>query len=223
MGPCVATGKDVYASEDILICGNGEGSARVIVKTTSPSKQLALAWRLTDRPPVYQPIEHDNQLENLIVRIKNGTILAKTRGTYWATGGRTQKASVIASWSPNSHLLITGMQSVDSTVLELFTFLPDGTVIGPLDLVTVLEPAARDQMKGIKDGKKYSFRITDMPGIATDDQGLIHASVYLEDQETHEGPIYDLTARALQTGELIEVKVLSISKYLGPRISVTVN
>ena len=223
MGRCVPTGKDVYAGEDILVCGNGEGSARVVPKTTSPSKRLALAWRLTDRPPVYQPVEHDHHLENVIVRIEDGAILAKTHSAYWLTSDRTEKANVIASWSPDSHLLIAGTQGIESAVVELFTFLPDDAVIGPLNLVTVLEPAALDQMKGLNDGKKYSFRITYLPGIAIDDQGLIHASAYMEEQETREGPIYDLTAKATRTGELIDVKVLSISEYSGPRISITVH
>jgi hypothetical protein len=223
MGPCVPTGKDIYADEDILICGSGEGSARVITKTASPSKRLALAWRLTNRPPISQPIAHDHYLENVIVRIDDGAILAKTHSAYWHTGDRTEKANVIASWAPDSQLLIAGMQGVESGIVELFAFLTDDSVIGPFDLVKVLERATRAQMKDAKDDEKYSFRITYLPGIAIDNHGLIHASVYLEEQKTREGPIYDLTAKATRTGELIDVKVLSISEYSGPRISVTVH
>ena len=189
MGPCVPTGTDIYAGEDILTCGTGEGSARVIPKTISPSKRLALAWRFTDRrPPTNQPLEHDRYLENVIVRIGDGTIVAKTHGTYWVTGGRTQKANVIASWSPDSHLFITGMESTEFDTAELFTFGADNTVTGPFDLVKVLEPAVRAQ---VRDSKKYSFRITYIPGIAIDDQGLIHASVYMARRETRDGPAYE--------------------------------
>ena len=39
MGPCKPD------KHDGLICGSGDGAARVIDDTTSPSKQLALAWR----------------------------------------------------------------------------------------------------------------------------------------------------------------------------------
>jgi hypothetical protein len=223
MGPCVPTGKDAYTSEDLLACGAGEGAALVISRSTSPSKRLALAWRLANRAPSVRPDEHDPDLENLIVRIKDGAVLARTHGVYWHTGDRTAKANNIASWSPDSRLLIAGMEDVDSETVELFAIAPDDSVTGPFDLVKVLEPATRAQMKAGNDGKKYSFRITYMPGITIDDQGLIRASVYLAEQESGEGPIYDLTAKANRTTELIDVKVLSISQYLGPRISVTVH
>jgi hypothetical protein len=223
MGPCVATGKDVYASEDILICGSGEGSARVIAKTTSPSKQFALAWRLTNRPPVYQPIEHDNHLENLIVRIKEGTILAKTHSAYWVTGDRTEKANVIASWSPDSRFLIAGTETVDSENVELFWIAQDDSVTGPLDLVKLLEPAARAQMRGIKNANDYTLRITYLPGISIDNTGLIHASIYMAERESKEGAGYYLTAQVTHSTDSLEAQVLSISEHHGPTISVTIH
>ena len=38
-----------------LTCGEGVGAARVIEKTTSPSKIHAFAWRSTKTPPTEQP------------------------------------------------------------------------------------------------------------------------------------------------------------------------
>ena len=76
MGPCRPADFD-------LICGSGDGAARTIIKTISPSKHLTFAWRLANRPPTDRPEENDPNLENLIVRIADGAVLAKSRGAYW--------------------------------------------------------------------------------------------------------------------------------------------
>src|SRR5258708_27186019 len=89
-----------------LICGSGDGAARVIVKTISPSKRLAFAWRLANRPPIDRPEKSDPNLENLIVRIADGTVLAKSHGAYWDLSTKIAKAYLITAWSPDSRLLV---------------------------------------------------------------------------------------------------------------------
>lgn len=70
MGPCRPADFD-------LICESGDCAARTIIKAISPSKRLAFAWRLANRPPTERPEENDPNLENLIVRIADGAVLAK--------------------------------------------------------------------------------------------------------------------------------------------------
>jgi hypothetical protein len=217
MGPCRPVG------EDNFVCGAGNGAAKIIPKTISPSKRLALAWRFTNRPPYSRPNEHDPNLENFIVRIEDGAVLAKTHGAYWHTGDRTAKANNVASWSPDSRFLIAEVGSVETENVELFTFVENDGAIGPLDLVKVFEPAVRARMGSSSAANQYSFRITYIPGIAIDAAGLIHASVYMARGGSGEGPAYDLTAQVTRGGDSLDVKVLSISEYLGPRLSVTVH
>src|SRR3954451_21938596 len=68
-----------------LVCGEGKTAMRVVADTTSPSKEYAFAWRNeqglrlgSDQPP--------SGVENLLVRISDGAVLAKLGGKYWATG-----------------------------------------------------------------------------------------------------------------------------------------
>jgi hypothetical protein len=63
-----------------LTCGQGDGAARVIDKTMSPSKRLALAWRSMDHPPT-EPAEDYDDLELLLIRLKDGAVLSR-RMTY---------------------------------------------------------------------------------------------------------------------------------------------
>ncbi len=159
MGPCLS------GDHGSLICGSGDGAARTIPETNSPSKRLALAWRLTNRPPTDRPSDGDPNLENVIVHIDDGAILAKSRGFYWYLGERYAPRQYLrAAWSPDSRMLIRTAGSVDvPDTAELFAFADDGRVTGPFDLVKVFDPAVRAKMKGAKDAEQYLFRFCYKP------------------------------------------------------------
>ena len=217
MGPCIPDDRGS------LTCGNGVGAARVIQKTTSPSNRLALAWRLTSSAPGYQLHEDNPDLESLIVRVEDGAILAKSQGTYWDMGDRYAKAQYLtAAWSPDSRLLIRMAGKGDAPhSAELFAFAQDDSVTGPFDLVKVLDPAVRAEMKDVNDVEKYVLAISTQPSMTIDDQGLLHASVFMVARESGKERIYDLTARMTRVANSFDAKVLSISRYTGPYISVT--
>jgi hypothetical protein len=217
MGPCISDDRGS------LTCGNGVSSARVIPKTTSPSNRLALAWRLTSSAPGYQLHEDNPDLESLIVRIADGAILAKSQGTYWNMGDRYAKAQYLtAAWSPDSHLLIRMAGKNDAPhSAELFAFAQDDGVTGPFDLVKVLDPAVRAEMKGVNDVDKYVFKISTQPSMTIDDQGLVHASVFMVTRESGDERIYKLTVQVTRAANSLDAKVLSISRYTGSYISVT--
>jgi hypothetical protein len=217
MGPCRPAG------EETLICGIGDGVASVIPQTISPSKRLAVGWRLTNRAPISKPYDHDPDLENIILRIEDGAVLAKTHGTYWRAAGRTARANVFAAWSPDSRLLVAGMESVDSENVELFKLAEDDTVTGPFNLAAVLEPAVRAKMRGIKNANEYTFRISYKPGISIDNNGLIHASVYMAQRDSGEGPAYDLIAQVNRTAASMDINLLSVSEFHGLIGSITIH
>jgi hypothetical protein len=218
IGPCRGDANDTF------FCGTGEGAARIIRETISPSKRFALGWRLTDRPPTERPGEGDPNLESLIVRIDDGAVLAKSRGFYWELANSQAKGEYVrAAWSPDSHLLIktTGRRGV-SDAAELFALAQDDSIVGPFDLGKVLDNAVLIQMRGIKGANRYSFHFSYAPAVTVDNQGLIRASVFTEVSDSADGPIYKLIAQITRTGNSLDAKVVSISRYKGPYISVTV-
>jgi hypothetical protein len=120
-------------------------SLRIAAKATAPpesfqtqlrlSHRLALAWRLSNRPPTFPPNDGDPDLESLVVRISDRAVLARSRGFYWDLGNRyPPRQYVRAAWSPNSGLLIrtTGRIGVPD-MAELFAFTDDNSVIGPFE------------------------------------------------------------------------------------------
>jgi len=216
MGPCRTD------ASGNLFCGEGNGAARVIPKTTSPSGRLAVAWRLTDRPPTIRPDEADPALENFIVRITDGAVLAKLPDRYWDTGDRYAKGQYLfAAWSPDSRLLvrISGVRDKSDSA-DLFAFEEDDSVSATLDLIKVFDPAVRSAMKAADGAGAYVFRFSYEPKLTIDNQGLIHASTWMEMQNS-DGPIYELTAQATRTANTLGAKVRSATQYRGFYISVT--
>jgi hypothetical protein len=148
MGPCRPDDHD--GIEKSFVCGSGDGAARVIQKTISPSKRLALAWRDTGAPPTEQPGEDDPDIELLILRIKDGAILWKDKGAYWDTGD-THINNVFekATWSPDSRLLIETFDSrYSSDAMNAFAFGANDAVTGPFDLRKGLDGAVRARRCG---------------------------------------------------------------------------
>ena len=96
-------------------------------------------------------------------------------------------------------------------------------VMGPFELVKVLEPAVRAKMKGVKDAGNYNLIFSYKPEITIDDKGLIHASVFMKAHESEKEPIYNLTAQVTRAANSLDAKVLSVSQYLGSYISVTIH
>jgi hypothetical protein len=82
------------------------------------------------RPP---PEQNDPNLENLVVRIEDGTILAKSHGAYWDLGSEIAKAYLMTAWSPDSRLLVKAEHRVESVSAELFAFGENDAAAGPLD------------------------------------------------------------------------------------------
>jgi hypothetical protein len=216
MGPCTPATFD-------LICGSGDGAARVIVKTISPSKRLAFAWRLANRPPADRPEEGDPNLENLIVRIADGAVLAKSHGSYWDLSTKIAKAYLITAWSPDSRLLVKVDQRAGFASAELFSFSQDDSAIGPIELIKIIAPAVLAQMPGVKDTDNYQLVFASQPAMTVDDQGLLYAGVFTRDQDSMDGPVYEVTMQITRAANSLDAKVVSVSPHTGVSISVIVH
>jgi len=141
MGPCKPHG-----ARDILLCGEGDGAAIVIADTTSPSKTLALAWRSPDASPLEQP--DDDAVELLILRLKDGAVLARSKTEYWNTGElRANHPSETAWWSPDSRFLVRSFSMrYGSDTLELYE-IGSGSASRPFDLLGLLDAPLRKSLK----------------------------------------------------------------------------
>ena len=61
------------------MCGEGKAAMRVVADTTSPSKNYAFAWRSEQGLPSGRDLPPAG-VENLLIRIADGAVLAKLGG-----------------------------------------------------------------------------------------------------------------------------------------------
>lgn len=221
MGPCVP------ANDFGLMCGSGNGAARAIVKTISPSHRLAFAWRLANKPPMNRPDDNDQNLENLIIRLEDGAVLTKSHGSYWDLSTKITKAYLMTAWSPDSRLLVKVEQRAEFVSAELFAFTENDAAIGPFDLVKVIEPAIQAKVEA-KDAGNSVLVFAARPEMTIDDQGLLKAVVYtrrIEDAAggPTDGPRYDATVQLSRAGGSLDAKVVSVAPRAGVSISIIVH
>jgi hypothetical protein len=217
MGPCMPD------DQGGLTCGGGVGAAQVILKTRSPSKRLAFAWRLTDRPPTNKPLDNDSNLENFIVRIEDGAVLAKSRGTYWDLSTKIAKAYLFTAWSPDSRLLVKVQQSAESSSAELFTFTEDDSAAGAFELVNVVKPAMLAKIRDSRYTADDLLIFASHPAMAIDGDGVLHVAAFLRSQQLLDSPPYEVTVQLGQNGESLDAKVVAITESPKPTVSVIVH
>lgn len=211
MGRCVPDG------EGYMRCGSGTGAARVIAKTISPSKRLAFAWRLTDRPPTTTPDADDRDLENMIVRLEDGAVLAKSHGTYWDLGQKIAKQYMFAVWSPDSRLLVKVAQSAEFASAEFFSFASDDMATGPFELADAIVPALQTKIGG-KGTSPNDFVFSSHPVMTLNSQGLLQGVIDVKNVG-----IYDLELQVTHVADSFDAKIVSISEHAGVSISITVH
>jgi hypothetical protein len=218
LGPCRPLGGDT------MFCGSGDGAMRTFYKTTSPSGRLAFGWRLTDRPPTVVPEENDPNLENIVARIGDGAILAKSHGSYWDLGSKIAKEYAFTAWSTDSRLMIKLEQRFGFASAELFAFAEDDTAIGPVELVNVIKPAVLAKMQQIKDSENYSLVFSSHPAMTIDNQGLMRAAVHAEEiKDAMNGPVYEMTVQVIRDKNTFKANIVSIVPYAGTSISIIVH
>jgi hypothetical protein len=191
-----------------LVCGEGKAAMRVVADTISPSKNYAFAWRgeqglsVGDPPP---------GVENLLIRISDGAVLAKLGGEYWATGEvRANRYELIAAWSPDSGSVVEVANSRwDSASFAYYRI--GGATAAKLDLRALVEPVMTARLPP-RNRKGNSFRVrTDLP-LKLDERGRLRftAMLYVPKGETSND--YKVQVNIRTTGGKPSAQVVSMRR-----------
>src|SRR6185295_13800957 len=167
-----------------LVCGEGKAAMRVVADTISPSKEYAFAWRSEqglqsggDQPP--------SGVENLLIRIADGAVLAKLGGEYWATGEmRANRIDLLAAWSPDSRSVIEVANSRwDSDTFAYYRI--EGATATKLDLRAVVEPVLTARLPP-RNREGNAFRVHEDLPVTLDARGRLRftAMLYVPKSET---------------------------------------
>jgi hypothetical protein len=205
IGPCRADSRGGF------ICGEGVGAARAIDDTTSPSKRLALAWHSTGNPPTEEPSTGD--LELLVIRLKDGAVLARRKTEYWDTesGAHANRLAETARWSPDSHWMVNTFEERFGTpTVDLYAFGRNDEVTGPFNLQEMMERAARGHLNPrVRNDTRYAFWVFN-DRLRIDNHGLVHAPVMLWVPKDGPERDFDMTLKIMQTAGGLGAKVMSV-------------
>jgi len=171
-----------------LVCGSGKEAIRVFDDTVSPSKEFAFAWRSGNGLPEGDDIPEG--VENVLIRIIDGTVLAKLGGVYWATGEmRANRYDLVAAWSPDSRAVVEVANSRWDT--DSFAWYRiDGATVAKLDLREPVKSAvlAKARVRAQK-RSNYAFRIRDEYPVTLDAQGRLRFIAGLFVPKSDEGDL----------------------------------
>jgi hypothetical protein len=192
-----------------LVCGEGKAAMRVVADTISPSKNYAFAWRGEQGLSVGNPPPPG--VENLLIRISDGAVLAKLGGEYWATGEmRANRYELIAAWSPDSGSVIEVANSRwDSDSFAYYRI--DGATAAKLDLRALVELVMTARLPP-RNRKGNSFRVrTDLP-LTLDPRGRLRftAMLYVPKSETSND--YKIQVNIRTTGGKPSAQVVSLRR-----------
>jgi hypothetical protein len=191
-----------------LVCGEGKAAMRVVADTISPSKNYAFAWRgeqglsVGDPPP---------GVENLLIRISDGAVLAKLGGEYWATGEvRANRYELIAAWSPDSGSVVEVANSRwDSASFAYYRI--GGATAAKLDLRALVEPVMTARLPP-RNRKGNSFRVrTDLP-LTLDERGRLRVTAMLYVPKGETSNDYKVQVNIRTTGGKPSAQVVSMRR-----------
>jgi hypothetical protein len=192
-----------------LVCGTGKGALRVFAHTTSPSKNYAFAWRTAQGLPSGSDTPDD--VENVLIRVTDGAVLATLGGTYWETGEmRANRYDLLAAWSPDSQAVIEVANSRWSS--DSFAYYRiDGATATRLDLRALVEPVMTARLPP-RNRQGNAFRVREDLPVTLDARGRVRftAMLYVPKGETSND--YKVQVNVRTAGGKLSALVVSVRR-----------
>lgn len=177
-----------------LVCGAGQTASRVFADTTSPSKGYAFAWRTAQGLPSGR--DAPSGVENVLIRVSDGTVLATLGGTHWETGEmRANRSELMAAWSPDSRSVVEVANSRwDSDSFAYYRI--DGATATRLDLRALVEPVLTARLPP-RNREGNSFRVHEDLPVTLDARGRLRftAMLYVPKGETSNDYVVQVNIR----------------------------
>ncbi|MEH2517112.1 hypothetical protein V1279_002685 [Bradyrhizobium sp. AZCC 1610] len=192
-----------------LVCGAGKDALRVFANTTSPSRNYAFAWRTSQGLPSGDEIP--NNVENVLIRVTDGAVLATLGGTHWETGEtRADRYELIAAWSPDSQAVIEVANSRWNS--DSFAYYRiDGATATKLDLRALVESVMTARLPP-RNRQGNSFRVHEDLPVTLDARGRVRftAMLYVPKGETSNDYKVQVNVRA--RGGKLSAQVVSMQR-----------
>jgi hypothetical protein len=192
-----------------LVCGEGKAAMRVIADTTSPSNSYAFAWRTAQGLP--SGSDTPNDVENVLIRVTDGVVLATLGGSYWETGEmRANRYELVAAWSPDSQAVIEVANSRwDSDSFAYYRI--DGATAIKLDLRALVEPVMTARLPP-RNRQGISFRVHEDLPVTLDARGRVRFTAMLYAPKDETSNDYKVQVNVRARGGKLSAQVVSMQR-----------
>lgn len=154
--PCVR-------EEMTTVCRGNHTALRVIEETTSPSGRYAMAWVVPEDAASIARLERDpadgsmslpgGEPENLVVRLRDGAVIAQAGSTHFGDHELYNYAGLSATWSADETRLITRQDDRwDTLAADVFRFDRNGKLMAHGDLLAIVRRVGRQHLARRKNG-----------------------------------------------------------------------
>jgi hypothetical protein len=94
--------------------------------------------------------------------------------------------------------------------IDVYAFGDGDTTSGPLDLLKLIEPAVRTQLK--RTNKADTFHDFSITRIAVDDRGVVRATVQMWVPKRGPSSLFDVTVTIIRKAERLDARIVSVRK-----------
>lgn len=200
-----------------LVCGDGKDAVRVFADTTSPSKKLAFGWRTPSGLPSGRNLPSDS-IENVLIRLDDGAVLAKLGGEFWSTGEViANRYEQLAAWSPDSRAVVEVANSRwDSDSFAYYAI--DGDKVTKIDLRALVEPVLKSKVPASR-REGQSFRVREELPVKLDARGHLNFTVMLYIPKSEPTLDYAVAMEISRKGGTSAARIASIRRVkVDPRL-----
>lgn len=205
-------------ADGAIVCGAGSDAMRVLSDTASPDLRFAVAWRDRNHSGSAEPDVDD--VDNVLVRLRDGAVLLTLGGNHWETGElRANRRDEIAVWSKDGRWMVEIANDRWDTFSLRAVALGDDAVIGNADLLPLIEKetrALRSRRKGGPSGQSLSFRIDadEAPRLSTSGELALRALLFVPKSEDGQTAV-DLRVQLKVKGGKLEPRLISARRVRG--------
>jgi hypothetical protein len=219
--PVIAQESACKPERATIVCNAGDRVLRVIQKSLSPDVRYGVAWMTREAKPQgakYQEAPdgavtvHDADVDNFLVRLTDGKLLAKLTGGHFSDQPNYLSSDHFSYWSPDGGYLVVVNNGRWSTwFADVYRIDKDDRVSGHFDLLPFCKAALLAHDKELRNSqKKYENNIV-VKSVGADGiiQLICGLSVPRSDQDEQ---IFDVRLQLEPQQAGMSARVLSIQR-----------
>jgi hypothetical protein len=196
------------------VCHKGDRELRVIKNTISPSRRYGVSWQVPTDARVEtwddgSEISDTESIKNFLVRLADGTPVARLAGDHFGDHPRYNHREVVATWSPDSRYVAILNQSKWTTDVSDVYLVSDKSLPKPASLMPACESAAGREAarRSGKGGDRYTYSL-DVRSVGNDGSLVMRCALQVMKEDDYFAMV--IRVKVVADGGALKAQVLDV-------------